>query len=67
MLTGEPEHINSITDPYVDKVQQKIYFGINTDNTDPTIYVIDANAKTISKGLVIKGQEVRALGVMKSE
>ena len=67
MLTGEPEYINSITDPYVDKAQQKIYFGINTDNTDPAIYVIDANAETISKGLIIKGQEVRALGVMKSE
>ena len=67
MLTGEPEHIKGITDPYVDKQHQKVFFGFNTTNSDPAIYVIDANARTIRKGLTIKGEEVRALGVINSD
>ncbi len=62
VLNGEPQNVKSITDPYIDKENQKIYFGINRKDASPAVYVIDAQAKTIAKGLSIEGQEVRALG-----
>lgn len=65
ILDGEPGNIVSITDPYIDKQSKKIYFGINTTDQNPGVYVIDALKGTLKKGLSIKGQEIRYLGALK--
>lgn len=65
MLTDEIQNVKLITDPFIDKDAKKIYFGINTTSDVPSIYVIDALQKTMTKGLVVRGQEIRALGKLK--
>jgi len=61
-VEGSPGNIVSVTDLYIDPSTQRAYFGINTKDQSPAVYIVEKGQSRLCKGLVVEGQEIRALG-----
>lgn len=60
-VSGVPENIASIGTPYIDKDKDEVIFPIQ-NNTNPHLYIIDANTATMKEGIEVIAEGISAVG-----
>lgn len=60
-VTGVPDNIQSIGNPYIDEDNNEVVFPIET-NVYPTLYIVDADNATMSAGLEVVAEGIGAVG-----